>query len=302
MQNKTKRQHYIPQFYLRNFSIDKENLWVFDRVTNKWRFQKIQNIAYENKIYFYQVEGSEESLEDIFTLIENLAKPIIDKLLEKKEINGWEKADLAMFVASLSTRIPVSRRKTEKFAESEYKNFARKTFSDPDKVRAMAKKGNLDKKEINGLVEFATDGSRYFVKFPSNVWLYTMLMSSLEFARLFINMNWTVVYFKKENALITSDNPLILLGPKNRSSDSYYGLVTPGSHKIVPLASNVCLVIEDLNRVPRIDYVESLNKDSFRSTNDLIAFDSDRFIFSAVRGKLERIMKNTKIDKYKSLI
>lgn len=35
----TKKQHYVPRFYLRNFTSDDNRLWVFDRVKEEYYFQ-----------------------------------------------------------------------------------------------------------------------------------------------------------------------------------------------------------------------------------------------------------------------
>ena len=43
----TKKQHYVPQFYLRNFTSDDNKLWVFDRVKEEYYFRAPKDVCYE---------------------------------------------------------------------------------------------------------------------------------------------------------------------------------------------------------------------------------------------------------------
>lgn len=101
MPSQAKRHHYIPQFFLKYFSSDGENLWLFDRLKKDYRYQDTRKIAFENKLYTYTVKGKEENLEGMLSIMEGLAKPIIDKIVERHKITIQEKADLSMFLAML---------------------------------------------------------------------------------------------------------------------------------------------------------------------------------------------------------
>ena len=47
----TKKQHYVPQFYLRNFTSDDNKLWVFDRVKEEYYFRTPKEVCYEKYLY-----------------------------------------------------------------------------------------------------------------------------------------------------------------------------------------------------------------------------------------------------------
>lgn len=53
MSQVTKKQHYVPQFYLKRFTQDGKRIHVFDKVANKSFLAGIKDVAYEN--YFYDV-------------------------------------------------------------------------------------------------------------------------------------------------------------------------------------------------------------------------------------------------------
>jgi hypothetical protein len=211
-----------------------------------------------------------------------------------------EKADFSMFLAMLRVRIPDFKKWTEESGEVFYKKYNKITFSNREYVENLSKKSgkNLSKKEIDDLIEFASDESRYSVKFPPGYWIKHMLLMSLDVADLFIDSDWDVYHFNRKLALVTSDNPVVLVPPKNPDPFRGYGLATPGTVKVISLNSNTCLVTKELLRNPGIYHKTWDKKDLSKWVNKITAANSDRFIFSPEKGKLEKIIKDTKVDTY----
>lgn len=50
-EQRTKKQHYVPQFYLREFSNNKRQIWVFDKKTQRSFQTNISNVASESGFY-----------------------------------------------------------------------------------------------------------------------------------------------------------------------------------------------------------------------------------------------------------
>lgn len=300
MPNTAKRHHYIPQFFLKNFSDNNKDLWIFDRVKKEYRNQSTRKIASENKFYTYISKGREENLERVFSQVEGLAKPILNKITNKEKITPQEKADFSMFLATLRVRIPDFKKWTEEGAEKMYKKRNKITFSNRSYVEGLIKKSGkkLNKKEIDDLMSFATDEERYGVKFPPNYWIKIMLRMSLDVTDLFIDKDWEIYHFKKKYALITSDNPVVLVPPKNPHPFYGYGLATPGTRVVVSVAPNTCLVMGELNKNPTVVGTESDNKNLTKWISRITAANSDRFVFSPFKDKLEKLVKDTKIDTY----
>jgi len=300
MQNQPKRHHYIPQFFLRYFSQDQEHLWVFDRVKKEYRYQDTRKIASENKFYTYSAKGKEENLEALFGTIEGLAKPIIDKIIARSNITMQEKADLSMFLATLRVRIPDFKKWTEEGGEKMYKKYNKIAFSNREHVEMLIKKSGrkVMEKEVDNLMEIAANENRYSVKFPPGYWIKTMLRLSMGVADIFIDSNWDVYHFNKQFALVTSDNPVVLVPPRDYDPFYGFGLATPGTVKVIALSSGVCLVTKELTRTPVIVHKDWSNKDMSRWFNKITAVNSDRFIFSPEKGKLEKLIKDTKVDQY----
>ena len=126
----TKKQHYVPQFYLRNFTSDDNKLWVFDRIKEEYYFRTPKEVCYEK--YLYETPWNEDPKLGKFVLenqIENyfadkegeyspLLKRIIDICRNSQNKNALicnheEKKRLASFVANVFERNPWSLKQIE---------------------------------------------------------------------------------------------------------------------------------------------------------------------------------------------
>lgn len=127
----TKKQHYVPQFYLRSFTPDDNKLWVYDRVKEQYYFQTPKEVCYENYLYETPWEDEnpklgkfvlENQIENYFADKEGeyslLLKRIIDICRNPQNKNALicnheEKEMLASFVANIFVRNPWSLKQIE---------------------------------------------------------------------------------------------------------------------------------------------------------------------------------------------
>lgn len=93
-ENITKKQHYVPQMYLRNFSSDKKRVYVYDSVKNEIRLSNIRDICEQNYIYEVRNDKGEfvfpqtiNLIEKTFSKVEAEDSAFLGKLLEKIENN-----------------------------------------------------------------------------------------------------------------------------------------------------------------------------------------------------------------------
>lgn len=299
-----KKQHYIPQFYLKNFSQDNEHIYIYDKKVGdkgEFRYQTTVQIAHENHFYTIRTKrGTKENLEDLFCQFEGDAAKIIDKVRKERRITTEEKEKLALFVAFLYARTPTFKTRTETMHSKMGEKISRMMFKVAP--RTMLKKFFKEKEgkdfsdeEIDNLVDFATNPKRSKIRFdfPNEYWIKIMLNIATDIAPAFFGMNWLFLFTKRPYAFITSDNPFLLVPPENYDRFWGVGLLTPKARKIIPLSSDMCLMMGDLSENPVVVHTET-DKKFFRQVNEHLMLECDRFCFSPDRGKLQKLVKTLK--------
>lgn len=113
MSNLTKKQHYVPQFLLKNWSHGKTNrVYVFDKKHNKSFSSSTKNIAHENNFYENGELGQENKTEIKLSNLECGVAPIISEIISDgsiKKLSDSEHKLLCLFSAVQMLRTNNSR-------------------------------------------------------------------------------------------------------------------------------------------------------------------------------------------------
>lgn len=301
-QNIPKRHHYIPQFYLKGFSTDKEHLYVLDKLAEgdkKIRYQTTESIAFQNNLYTFRVKANrKETLEGVFAQLEGIAAEIIRKIENKRELSSQDRNDLALFISFLWIRVPKSKKEFEKTTKELYEKTARMSMRMRPKEsirKFLQDKGKkMTDKEIEDLINFATNEKRSKIRVdvPQEYWIKQMLTMGMEISPALEIANWEFKIAEKPFAFITSDNPFLLMPSRPIDFDGL-GLLTPGAKKIIPITSKICLVIHEPQKDPKAVYT-TIDRDLIRKINDWIVKYSERCVYSPDKGKIEKIAKTKK--------
>lgn len=206
----TRRQHYVPKFYLENFSEDGKHLWCYDKESNKIYRSNISDICVKN--FLYETKWKEYKSENKFVNLNAIEKDfakhegeyaeLIRKIIsicilpENKNaliLNTNDKHICAHFAANMLLRNPWSMNRYSEDLES------------------IMELGELQPyKEV---VDFIKMGD-----FPSlvdaankQIIVGENLEESLpnQLKEMLYNMNITIWEAPKENPLITSSFPVI---------------------------------------------------------------------------------------------
>lgn len=112
-----KKQHYVPQFYLNNFSYNK-HVYIYD-ITHKRKFNiSIKNLCQEK--YFY---GSDIRLEKSLSTIEGKQSKIMKELIKNISILSFKLEDLYylyLFILMSLSRTKKSSEKMDELINIEY--------------------------------------------------------------------------------------------------------------------------------------------------------------------------------------
>jgi len=296
--NEPKRHHYLPQFYLKNFC-NNGFLWVYDRNNNEYRQQSSINTAVKKK--YYTINGPDgtphNEIEAVLANIEGETKHIIEKINEKKSIDLEEKCILAIFIAFLYVRVPEFEMEINELTEKFLKRYNKLAIPNEKQAEIIIKQFAETKDQENlspkKMLDFVRN-ENYRIKFSREHSLSLMYALAREFPLIFIQMDWQFWYSSKNSSFITSDNPFVVSRPQNYNGP--YGIGTKGAKKLIPLNPKVCLVMCDkgeslINR--------QLSSKNVRDINGLIALECDRFLISKDKSLLERLVKISKIDKWR---
>jgi hypothetical protein len=123
---KRKKQHFIPEFYLKMFCFKNDQLWVYDKFTKRVFKTNVTNIAAES--YFYDLPDSvklkdinKQAIEVAFSQLEDAFKTILDETLQmintKRRITRNQKEELAFHLAIQYLRTSEYRRQNVESSE-----------------------------------------------------------------------------------------------------------------------------------------------------------------------------------------
>ena len=226
---KAKVQHYVPQFLLRNFGNGKKDqVWVYDKATNRSFSTNAKNIASESRFYDFHLHGQLISLEPLLSTVESNAKPIIKGILEADSLAALGDQDKAMVAAFLS--IQLTRTKTFREQWSGIPRMLREHFgARGEKVAPGSQAAELMRDlSVN---ESKAETARFIAEAPR------------EFAPHLLTKQWVLVATTRKYPFLISDNPLTLQNMIDMSPRGNLGLAVRGIEIYFPLSPIRALAI-----------------------------------------------------------
>lgn len=218
-----KRQHFVPQFYLRNFASDPDRRTVGTYNIANDRYiprASIKGQAYRN--YFY---GKDGEIEKGFKWLEGMASRVIRKIVDKGALPPRDSEDhqvLLAFIISLNAR-------TDAAADEE-----------ADSVDRMTKAVLAN---VPGAAEHLAH-----VKFTYPNPAVAALQTPMQLLPMALDLQFKLAVNRTQAELVTSDNPVIKYNKYMETRGgfgSHTGLQSRGLQILVPLSPNHFLVFYD---------------------------------------------------------
>jgi hypothetical protein len=220
--------HYIPRAYLRGFCVkgSDSQIEVYDKELQKHYRTNIINAAQENGFY------DDETEQQLATLVEDPAKPAIDKLRQCLALNDDDRTRLAVYAAVLLKRVPRSRERARDRLPKTVDEVVGKVRS---QLQTYLARGEGDAavieshlKKIEGLeARLVEEPPENILQQINSPWPTQAMVEAI------FEMKWRVVVSDGPQYFITTDNPGFFFGA--------YGLKNPESEFVLPLSSNVAL-------------------------------------------------------------
>ncbi|WP_353892259.1 DUF4238 domain-containing protein [Proteinivorax hydrogeniformans] len=280
---KVKKQHYVPQFYLRNYSHNRKNIGMFmldskKHVTNA----SIKSVAYSRYLY-----GKNGELEGRLGKLESIWARIIRKLLSSKELYYLTREDYNSFLEFIA----VSHYRTKKISDRHKYLYEFMEKMVPDEG---LNNGNIKKSDF-----------KEFKEVPSKVPIDIALKEAKQLRDLGM-----ILLCNKTNhhQFITCDHPVIFYN-KLYVSRNYrigYGLENAGIQIFMPLSCNYVLCLFDpyvydfLGNTPIYNIkskkeVSALNKLAVENAYNKLFFTRDTkesYIREIVKSRTERSLED----------
>lgn len=304
VKNTTKKQHYVPKFYLKLFADSKKVVQVLDVKNNRLGSPTpISGVGYEP--YFYaaqtgtpdeisqQVEDWLQKHEDIFS---KEVPPIIDRITNLEHINGEDKYILSGLMSMLWLRSPKMRESINKSSEDLLKQIM--SFSVPNRVDNFIKAtGTKMSSEQREKMIKTFENGEYDLKF-NNAQHLKMLTETLGFqdkgfTNMFYGQKWTIFIAKGNQKFITTDSPIVewWLPPKSLYDGGFLE-----RDKYFALTPDLLIKLTDPQGSSKMKRKTLFEKDddTVRLLNILLAAHSKRFAYSAEKAQLQEIVNGRK--------
>jgi len=230
-----KKQHYVPQFYLRQFSQDGKMVYSYNLNHKKGFGMNIKNICQEK--YFY---GENPELEQILGKLEEIQVGIIKKIIEDSNVSFLEMEE--RFYLHLFVLMQYTRTKKSKDFVNQYIN----TIFDEHFKPLMKLSDDLKEK---GVKPELIDELKITVDRPHLLAMAPAIMG----AELIMDLLPVLILNQTNNNFITSDSPVCFYNYVKSNNHGMVGFQSPGLQIYCPLTEKILLLFID----PELYYIDS---------------------------------------------
>jgi hypothetical protein len=219
---KKRRHHYLPRFYLRNFvgKNPEGRLWVYTKDAENFRAASPRDLAVE-KDYHTVVRRDgvvdRNTIEDTVAVLENMAAPVIKKVLNGEDLSFDDHQILALFISQLLVRVPTRRDAVGRIMSDVIKRMSkgwaqnRQSYHD-DYRRFQKETGDKSDVDPEKLRQFIL-GDDYDININSSAALGASLGSIGTVVNHLVRMNWVFVRASGRFKFLTCDNPVFYYDP-----------------------------------------------------------------------------------------
>ena len=218
-----KKQHYVPQFILKNFRAGKKKrVHVYDKQRKLFYLSSIRDAACEKGYYNIEVDGNGYTLENKLSSLEGAAGNIVKKLIDSESLAGLEAKDLAIF--HLFCAVQFLRTETQR-------NLGRQL---QESFLEWLEKRGISPEDVENFEVFDDQQLKYC--HVSNI--NTL---ALEVSEHFNNKVMMLVKAPRGHEFLISDNPITMYNHKPRPGRGNLGLGLEGIEAHMPISRSLCV-------------------------------------------------------------
>lgn len=266
LESQAKRQHFVPQLMLREFSRNVEGKhYLYQLDVRSGAPRRVQVEAAASRRYYYAVTNEDGTrnnrIEGFLAVVEAHAAPALQSLMAAPErLAPGDRATLSFFFALLDPRTPGGHDKSEAVSNASMRMFMATDFADSEAFvnRYRHKFDDKNDAEIEAFRErtlrMLETGELGFAD-PRARALELSIRASADIAEVIYQMTWTL--FRAERGFITSDRALAMFDPSLQLPwESEAWASSPNVEVTIPLTEETCLMLHFDDAAPPVAEVE----------------------------------------------
>jgi len=288
--SENKKQHYIPQFYLKNFSDDGNQINVYHLESEKSFLSPIKSTCQSK--YFY---GKDGEFEKVLSDIEGYQAEVIKKIVEAQSVTGLSKQEFFTLLTFFTLQF--TRTKDAKKLADNFSDFISE---------------NLFKPMMNAKAESDGKPPGYFDSIRiENPEFYKLIMGKAVIGTWgIIDLKPVLIVNKTGNPFISSDSPVVKNNYFRIKKDNLTGFQSPGLQIFCPLSDKLLLmlihkdayvILGESNSI--IELTNEVDVDKMNQLQILNALDIALFANSKHVGYIQHLQNETiKIKREKQYV
>lgn len=257
--NRSKHQHWVPQFYLRYFATtesrnsEQPQVWIFskDPADGSETLTNVRNVCGKRFLYTpVQSDGQrswdlDERLEELESTLGKVWPALAEGYISLDDANL--RSGLALFVSVMHLRNPEVREEVERIHRSltELYESAPRLPDGTPAVEAVEINGRVHNVNLDGWQDYRSWGKNEHDRFFAHV----VQTEAIHIAKMLLLKRWSVVC-SEEDTFITTDKPVAV----HHHSLPTVGFGTPGAVVTFPLSPRRLLVMDDMHSDPANQY------------------------------------------------
>lgn len=252
----TRKQHWVPQFYLRHFANSSGQLHAYSRQKSSFFCTNCENLCGMRDLYEIEYADTTGDATDRFyaqnlievkiSEFENRIAPLYDRFLERQkegqlEVEGYSdgKAIVCELVANIIVRHPISMRANDKWSRETAEELLRNAHLTPHEINLLDWSGwHGDSRAVIELSAAATMLLSNDGNVPVN-----------RIREAFLEKRFSILRAPVGSGFVTASMPMFIIGPEDGSYDFDFAYM--------PLSSEYAAVFSDDPLFPpftRIDF------------------------------------------------
>jgi hypothetical protein len=299
-----RRHHYLPQFYLRNFanSKDHRSVWVYSKAGNIVHSATPRNLGIEKDYHTVTLaDGTKDrhTIEDTLAALENVAAPVVQKILCGASLTSEDNQIFAVFAAQMFLRVPARRDNAGRMMSEMLKHAAQQLAANKESFHTDYKRfqqdtsdqSDVDPEELRQYIL----GDDYVLTVNPSAALGLSFGSMEVVSTCFRRMQWAFLYRKGRFTFITCDNPVFCCDPTIPPNTWHgVGLMNPGVEVSFPLSPDA---VAFASYHPKPRRAQKVGPEVVRRFNQQTIDSAYRYIFASEKSEgLERFISRNNDD------